>query len=203
MAERRAFKPVDKSTNGHVSEHVRLTHPYRVRPYPLSLPPESSPHVPFRPIHPSNNDVKKTYYWVDTFAYGGVPSTALSGGEDIDGHQIYVGRAFFKNDWIPAKVIPGRNVAYVAYAGKEHHVDRFQVLCEQRFDWVTASEGRIPEGAVEGGRTCDGEALYIGRVQHEGSHTLGKVHPSYKCCFIPFDGKELSFSEYEVLILRP
>ena len=135
---------------------------------------------------------------MDTFAYGGVPSTALSGGEDIDGHQIYVGRAFFKNDWIPAKVIPGRNVAYVAYAGKEHHVDRFQVLCEQRFDWVTASEGRIPEGAVEGGRTCDGEALYIGRVQHEGSHTLGKVRSS--------DGKAvveefvLGASELQVLL---
>jgi hypothetical protein len=68
------------------------------------------------------------YYWADTFSCGGVPSTALSGGEDVDGHQIYVGRALFKNDWIPAKVIPGRNVAYVSHGGKEYSVDRFQVI---------------------------------------------------------------------------
>lgn len=51
----------------------------------------------------------------------------------------------------------------------------FQVLCEQRFDWVPASDGHIPEGAVEGGRTCDGEPLYIGRAHHHGSLTVGKV----------------------------
>ncbi|XP_064214053.1 uncharacterized protein LOC659212 [Tribolium castaneum] len=183
------------------NEERLRTHPYR-RPFPITLPPESSPHCAFRPIHPLNDGVRKAYYWVDTFTNGGVPSTALWGGEDIDGHQIYVGRAYFKNDWIPAKVIPGRRKAYVAYNGKEYTVDRFQVLCEQRFDWVKTTEDKIPEGAVEGGRTVDGEPLYIGRVEHEGSHTVGKVHPSYKCCLIPFDGKELRFTEYEILILR-
>jgi hypothetical protein len=50
-----------------------------------------------------------------------------------------------------------------------------KVLCEQRFDWVACHHDDIPEGAVEGGRTCDGDPLYIGRVQHKGSHTVGKV----------------------------
>ncbi|XP_044262834.1 uncharacterized protein LOC123010199 [Tribolium madens] len=198
--------PKSAKSEGQVSHRPRTTsdplHPYRLRPYPITLPPESSPHCAFRPIHPLNNGINRAYYWVDTFTYGGVPSTALWGGEDIDGHQIYVGRAYFKSDWIPAKVIPGRSKAYVAYGGKEYTVDRFQVLCEQRFDWVKTTEDKIPEGAVEGGRTVGGEPLYIGRVEHEGSHTVGKVHPSDKCCSIPFDGKELRFSEYEILILR-
>lgn len=51
----------------------------------------------------------------------------------------------------------------------------FKVLCEQRFDWVPASDGYIPEGAVEGGRTAEGEPLYIGRAFESGSHTVGKV----------------------------
>lgn len=100
-------------------------------------------------------------------------------------------------------MIPGKNVAYVAYGGKEYSVDKFQVLCEQRFDWVKSHGGEVPEGAVEGGRTVGGEPLYIGRVEYKGSHTVGKVHPSYKQCLIPFAGEELGFDEYEILILRP
>lgn len=67
------------------------------------------------------------YYWVDTHAWGGIPSTALHGGVDIDGEQIYVGRAYHNGDWLPAKVIPGRNIAYVSHGGEEHHKDSFQV----------------------------------------------------------------------------
>lgn len=60
-------------------------------------------------------------------ARGGVPSTALEGGVDIDGQKIYVGRAFHEGDWLPAKVIPGRNCAYVCFNGSEVSVERFQV----------------------------------------------------------------------------
>ncbi|VEN44524.1 unnamed protein product [Callosobruchus maculatus] len=142
------------------------------------------------------------YYWVDTVARGSVPRTALQGGVDIDGHTIYVGRAFHAGDWMPAKVIPGKNVAYVAYNGEEIAVDRFQVLCEQQFDWVPCSGGNIPPDAVEGGRTSDGEVLYIGRAYHEGSHTVGKVHPSHGVCYIPFNYKEIAYPDYEILVLR-
>ncbi|KAJ8979375.1 hypothetical protein NQ317_003074 [Molorchus minor] len=143
------------------------------------------------------------YYWVDSSARAPVPSTALRGGVDIDGSQIYVGRAFHEGDWIPAKVIPSKDVAYVPYGGQEHAKDRFQVLCEQRFDWVPAHGGIVPPGAVDGGRTSSGETLYIGRVHHQGSHTVGKVHPSHRVCYIPFDGKEIPYQQYEILILRP
>lgn len=51
----------------------------------------------------------------------------------------------------------------------------FKVLCEQRFNWIPSGGGHVPPGAVEGGRTSDGEPLYIGRTFHEGSHTVGKV----------------------------
>lgn len=51
-----------------------------------------------------------------------------------------------------------------------------KILCEQRFEWIPNCGGNIPYNAVVGGRTCDGESLYIGRVYHEGSHTVGKVY---------------------------
>ncbi|CAH0559317.1 unnamed protein product [Brassicogethes aeneus] len=142
------------------------------------------------------------YYWVDTSVYGGVPSTALKGGTDVDGDEIYVGRAFHEGDLIPAKVIPAKNVAYVAYGGQEVAKDCFQVLCEQRFKWVFTRGGEIPPGAVQGGHTSDGEPLYIGRVYYSESFTVGKVHPSHGCLYIPFNCEEKSFHEFETLVLE-
>ncbi|XP_018321824.1 uncharacterized protein LOC108734675 [Agrilus planipennis] len=142
------------------------------------------------------------YYWIDWTSDKGVPPTAVHGGIDVDGAEIFVGRAYHEGDWIPAKVIPSRQVAYVAYGGGEHVKHKFQVLCEQRFDWVPSGGGNIPFGAVEGGRTSDGELLYIGRVWHDGAHTVGKIHPTHRCLYIPFNCTEMSFSEYEVLVLR-
>ncbi|XP_066259122.1 uncharacterized protein [Euwallacea similis] len=141
------------------------------------------------------------YYWVDTKArHGHVPSTALLGGNDIDGSPIYVGRAFHEGDWIPAKVIPSKHIAYVPYGGNEVGVEKFQVLCEQHFEWLPNHDGRVPPNAVVGGKTSDGEDLYIGRVGHDGAWTVGKVQPSHNTCYIPFDGKEVAHKEYEILV---
>lgn len=73
------------------------------------------------------NFIFQGYYWVATNARQGVPPTAVQGGVDADGTTIYVGRAFHEGDWIPAKVIPQKDVAYVAYGGKEHAKSEFQV----------------------------------------------------------------------------
>lgn len=40
-------------------------------------------------------------------------------GQDIDGAPIYVGRAYHEGDQIPAKVMPSKHVAYIAYGGQE------------------------------------------------------------------------------------
>lgn len=61
--------------------------------------------------------------------------------------------------------------------------------------------GAIPMGAVIGGRTGEGEALYIGRIQFSGSLIPGKVHPSHCGLYIDFAGAEIRFKTgYEVLI---
>lgn len=48
-----------------------------------------------------------------------VPFKAIRGGHDVDGSPIYVGRAFHNGDSIPAKVIPNKNAAYIAWGGQE------------------------------------------------------------------------------------
>lgn len=59
------------------------------------------------------------YYWVPCNP-SNIPCHAVRGGEDSDGTAIYVGRAYHEGDWIPAKVIPEKNISYVAYGGQEH-----------------------------------------------------------------------------------
>ncbi|KAJ8917486.1 hypothetical protein NQ315_005535 [Exocentrus adspersus] len=142
------------------------------------------------------------YYWLDVTSGSVLPPTAYEAGLDIDGSKIYVGRAFHQGDWIPAKVIPDKGVAYVGYGLKEHSKEKFQVLCQQKFDWIQSNKGVVPLGAVEGGRTVSGETLYIGRVYHKGMPTIGKIHPTHRTCYIPFDGKEILYEQYEILVLR-
>lgn len=66
--------------------------------------------------------------------------------------------------------------------------------------WIHASNGSVPPGAVESGRTRSGEMLYVGRANYQNTLTLGKVHPSHGCLYIPYDGKEIAIKHYEVLV---
>ncbi|GLV43746.1 uncharacterized protein CBL_06930 [Carabus blaptoides fortunei] len=142
------------------------------------------------------------YYWLPWQPGQQLPPRAVEGGVDSDGSTIYVGRAYHEGDLIPAKVIPNRNQCYLAYGGLEVCLAACEVLCQQSFIWVPCSGGIVPDGAVVGGHTADGETLYIGRVYHEGSHTVGKVHPSHNTCYIPFGGQECGHDCYEVLALQ-
>lgn len=70
-----------------------------------------------------------------------------------------------------------------------------------RLVWVPAA-GSLPHGAVQGGCQSDGTKLYIGRGWNEGSMLVGKVHPSHHCLYVPFDGREVTLHNYEVLVLH-
>ncbi|XP_065163402.1 natterin-3-like [Atheta coriaria] len=141
------------------------------------------------------------FYWAKSnTCNASVPFTAVQGGTDSDGSPIYVGRAFISGDWCPAKVVPSRKQAYVAHGSREHCVSNYEVLCERRFQWVRTSGGNIPHNAVCGGQTSGGEKLYIGRAYHNSSNTVGKVHPSHKCLYIPYGGQEVKYVKYEILV---
>lgn len=76
---------------------------------------------------------------------------------------------------LPAKVLPERSVAYVTYGGEEIEVTEYEILRSGEFVWEYARNGEIPQGAIDVGRTIDGERLYFGRCIHEGTQTPGKV----------------------------
>ncbi|PNF23642.1 hypothetical protein B7P43_G03052 [Cryptotermes secundus] len=133
---------------------------------------------------------------------GKVPMDAFICGMDKDGSSLYVGRAFHEGDLLPGKIVPSHGCIYVCRNGAEHGVKRYEALVGGNFAWTNTSGNRIPRDAVAAGETATKEKLYVGRVVHDGTLTIGKVHPSHGVCYIPYDGKELSFQVYDILVSK-
>jgi len=130
---------------------------------------------------------------------GEVPPRAFAGGED-NGEPVYVARANFNGALIPGKLVPSHGTSYVAWGGQENAVPEYELLCDFPGSWVACSGANIPGNAVTAGQTEDGEPLYVGRVVHDGSLTVGKVQPSHGVVYIPYGGNELAFQDYEILV---
>ncbi|KRF97536.1 uncharacterized protein Dwil_GK28318 [Drosophila willistoni] len=140
--------------------------------------------------------------WVKSSCNSPVPHNAFVAGRDVDGSRIYVGRAAFQGDVLPAKVIPNNRVAYVSHNGSEHRVQYYDVLVGQEYEWVVCGDGLVPANAISPGTTSTLERLYVGRVRHNNSLTIGKVQPSRGCILIPYCHREHSFNSYEVLVKK-
>ncbi|XP_030385452.1 uncharacterized protein LOC115632442 isoform X2 [Scaptodrosophila lebanonensis] len=138
--------------------------------------------------------------WVPCNVYGGLPPFAIVAGNDSDGDTIYVGRAYHNGDMLPAKIIPSKQQAYVAWGGEEINKHDFEVLTGHHYCWIPESGGRVPPHALRVGQTTDGEPLFVGRGHYHGSLTPGKVHPSHGCLYIPYGGAEHKLDSYEVLV---
>lgn len=93
-------------------------------------------------------------------------------------------------------------MAFVSFDGEEIPKPEFEVLRSGEFVWEYAANGEIPRNAIVIGKTIDGENLYMGRCLYEGTQTPGKVQASHGCLYIPFNGEEISVTDYEVLVLK-
>ncbi|XP_075213167.1 uncharacterized protein LOC142319589 [Lycorma delicatula] len=141
-----------------------------------------------------------SYSWMEGKS-GSVPHNAVKVGVDRDGSAIFAGRAFHEGDLLPAKVAPSHGGAFVAWGGREHSKFEYEVLCSTHVGWTAAARGDVPPEAICVGQTSNGEKLYMGRVMHEGTLTPGKIQPSHGVLYIPYAGMEVSFTEYEVMVL--
>jgi hypothetical protein len=56
-----------------------------------------------------------------------VPDGAIRAGHDKDSGPLFVGRAFYETDVLPAKIVPNHRAAYVSFAGQEHQVTQYEV----------------------------------------------------------------------------
>ena len=62
---------------------------------------------------------------------GTVPPTAVVGGHDVSGEQLFVARANHEGAVIPGKLVPSHGVTYVAWGGRENPKDSYEVWRKQ------------------------------------------------------------------------
>ncbi|XP_076172577.1 uncharacterized protein LOC143149258 [Ptiloglossa arizonensis] len=140
------------------------------------------------------------YKWVRAMGVRCIVPGMITVGRDLDGMTLVVGRASHHGDTLPAKVKPDHGVAYVCHNGVEHIKHDYEILMPAEFSWIRTGHGHIPPNAVEGGRTIDGEMLYIGRAYQDGIPCVGKVHRSHGVLYVPYEGREVAFRDYEILV---
>jgi len=118
------------------------------------------------------------------------------------GNELYVARANHEGAIVPGKLHVTHKSVYIPYNMAEVPVSNYEVLTAPvgSLSWVDSAAGGVPPNAVVGGKEKNGETLYIGRVVHAGTVTVGKVHPSHGVCYFAYGGKELNSKQYEVLV---
>ncbi|XP_018647663.1 hypothetical protein Smp_188200 [Schistosoma mansoni] len=107
---------------------------------------------------------------------------------------------------IPGKMLLRTGTASILYEGKEISLSEFEILCNTNvfsnqtlYQWVPASFGRVPAGALLAGITSTSEPLYVARAIVQDELCIGKVNCSQKFALLPYKGKENKVKHYEVL----
>ncbi|KAK4300729.1 hypothetical protein Pmani_027083 [Petrolisthes manimaculis] len=116
-----------------------------------------------------------------------------------------VATAHHQGGLIPGIFYSHSNACHVSWGGVAHVKHEYYLLSNNggaELDWVTSSGGQVPIGAVQGGKSETGEALYVGRVRIGAAYVCGKVHPSHRQCYVANCGAEKGYSSYEVLCLN-
>jgi len=119
----------------------------------------------------------------------------------------YVCRSYHSNgDRIPGVFALSTQTCYIANGGVETGVRAGDVLTNPqgaRLTWVRG--GGIPSNAIAGGRTMDGEALYIARatIEVNGQRPTipGKIHASSPgFAYVAYGGREYKVTDFSILV---
>lgn len=136
--------------------------------------------------------------WVQSTG-GYIPDGAVVVGYEQNGLPLFSARADYAGGVHPGKVRIEFGAANIPYGGNEIKVNPYQVLVGTA-KWVAAKDGQIPKGAVVAGREADGTPLYVARAEYACGLHPGKVRPEFGAANIPYGGKEVKVSNYEVLV---
>jgi hypothetical protein len=131
----------------------------------------SSSDVPTVPAHPDNQPPPPIGFNTSPQGFpSNYPAVPAFGGNQIDPQ-------------VPA-VVPSATPA----------------VSTPQYSWVKTNFDSIPSAAFPGGRDLNGDTLYVGRAEHEGSLTPGKVSKAHQGCLLPWGGEEHGKTHYEILV---
>lgn len=124
---------------------------------------------------------------------------AILSGHEADGTSLYVCRAKLEGGVHPGKVRLAFGAANIPYGGLEKKANPYEVYCGGG-KWVNASNGIIPDGAICSGHEKDGTPLFVARAEHNGGLHPGKIRHGFGAANIPYGGKEVKVTNYQVLV---
>ncbi|XP_063394952.1 uncharacterized protein LOC134679932 [Cydia fagiglandana] len=155
--------------------------------------PPSIEKTKFKPITGSE------LHWVTYEPGRDLPEELLVGG--FEKENLYIARAKHRGSLTPGKYVRSLGKAYIPWGGQSTEKPEFELLCGFDGFWVPTCDDKIPVGAFIAGYSEDNlERLYIGRALYEGHLIPGKVAPSHKVCYIPYEGREISVKKFEILV---
>ncbi|PXF43407.1 hypothetical protein BWQ96_06853 [Gracilariopsis chorda] len=140
--------------------------------------------------------------WV-TYSGGPQPANLVEAGYRGNGSKTYVARGEIGGELAIGKFQNG--TSYIPWNGKENNVSPCELLVCDKPDellWIPASNGEVPNGAIDGGHRQDGLPFYVGHAKHESEMLPGRVFPLDKCIYVGTGWKVYRKSEYEVLVAK-
>lgn len=148
-----------------------------------------TPSVRMRPRPP--------IYWVNRQLGDALPNGAVEGGYQRGPRAtFFVCRTDFHGGLHPGKLLGGE--CHISWGGQEVIRSHYQVLVSRvPFQWIGASYGRIPAGAIRGGEE-NGEPLYICQANYRNGWHTGKIVGQN--CNIGWGGQEITLPHYNVLV---
>ncbi|XP_071377012.1 natterin-3-like [Centroberyx affinis] len=85
------------------------------------------------------------------------------------------------------------------YGDQEYYAPEFEILANKDnfefLEWKEDSYGSVPQHSV---RTCPGVGIYVGK----NKYGLGKVVPQFEAFFLPWEGDEYWYKNYQVLTIN-
>ena len=137
------------------------------------------------------------------------PESAVAGGYDADATPLYVCRGMR----VEGSIQPGSfrlkdNVCATAYGDQQETLKpEFLVTSWEGNIWDASlrkwlyTAGEVPQNAVQGGYEASGKPLYYCSARIGTSWQPGKINEALTGCNVPYDGKEVSVSRYQVLVI--
>lgn len=147
-----------------------------------------------------NNPGRPHHYrgpeWVSMYTGLPIPGHAvIGGGQSYPPAELFVCRARYHGGVHPGKLYNGN--CNIGWGGNEIVLSRYEVLTSRRpLAWVSASFGRIPAGAIQGGYQHDGP-LFICQAEYHGGTHIGKIVGQN--CNFGWGGREITIPYYNVL----
>lgn len=156
--------------------------------------------TPFVDIHIKSEPdaINRQERWISV-SKSNIPKECEPAGYESDGTYLYIARAKYENGLHIGKTRKEFEGALIPFGGREIKVSFYDVYIGSQ-KWVSAKNGEIPIGAVVAGKEADGNPLYVAKADIGGGIHIGKVSPRFGAALIPYDGKENSIQQYDVLV---